>query len=450
MSDDAPRCRIVSCPASGEEADRVRRSHRLHSAQPALPALDAAPVADAQRDDFDRGEIIIDGNVFVVRVHDSGRAGSEDHGGRISIAVEEARIRRPLAAADLGIAAGHLLIVPADSVDDRVIARNFRRLRVIADEPHLRRMITHPRIFGRRARHLLHEASLYAFVVLARHSADATFEQAVGGERARVVTRRKAADDAGKRIEGIWIERVGHRRDALGLEIRDCLGDFVAQLNSADALVALLNAGGLAVNFDLEPDTTDACGLHREIAGLAGDAGVRLVPADHRIDGTVSAYLLVDYPVDVDVALGLETGGHKAFDRHDVAGNAALHVGGTSPIDAAVLNGGRPRIVAPAFATADRNDIGMAVEEQGTAAACALQYRDDVGASLVAPIDGAVARVFFQLLPVRFPHVDIEADLAHVIREKLLDLGFVPGDAGNGNHLLQKRDRLVAIVVDPL
>ena len=96
---------------------------------------------------------------------------------------------------------------------------------------------------------------------------------------------------------------MGDRRDALGLEIRDRLDDFVAQLNSADALVALLNPGGLAVYLDLEPDAADACGLHREIAGLAGDAGVRPIAADHRIERAVTADFLIDDHVDVDVAL---------------------------------------------------------------------------------------------------------------------------------------------------
>src|SRR6516165_7438199 len=58
--------------------------------------------------------------------------------------------------------------------------------------------------------------------------------------------------------------------------------------------------------------------------------------------------------------------------------------------------------------------------------------------------------MLLQRSPIRFPHVDIEADLRHVIREKLLDLRFVPGDAGNGDHLLQKRNRFFATVVDLL
>src|SRR4029450_3463839 len=86
--------------------------------QPTLPALDAAPIADAQRYDFDRGEIIIDVNVFAFPVQESGRAASEDHRGCIGIPVEEARIRGALAAADLGIAAGHLLVISADRFHD--------------------------------------------------------------------------------------------------------------------------------------------------------------------------------------------------------------------------------------------------------------------------------------------------------------------------------------------
>src|SRR5262249_35733829 len=58
--------------------------------------------------------------------------------------------------------------------------------------------------------------------------------------------------------------------------------------------------------------------------------------------------------------------------------------------------------------------------------------------------------MLLQLAPIRFPHVDIEADLRHVIGEKLLDLRFIPGDAGDGNHLLQKSDRFFTAVVDLL
>src|SRR5262245_43259181 len=56
--------------------------------------------------------------------------------------------------------------------------------------------------------------------------------------------------------------------------------------------------------------------------------------------------------------------------------------------------------------------------------------------------------MLLQRLPIGFPHVDLEADLPHVVGEKLLDLRFIPGDAGDGNHLLQKSDRFFAAVVD--
>src|SRR5262245_31505850 len=92
-------------------------------------------------------------------------------------------------------------------------------------------------------------------------------------------------------------------RDALGLEIGHCLRDLVAEIDSADTLVSLLDAGRLAVNLDLEPDAPDASRLHGEIAGLAGDTSVRLVAADHRIERAMAADLLVNDDVDQDIAL---------------------------------------------------------------------------------------------------------------------------------------------------
>ena len=99
-------------------------------------------------------------------------------------------------------------------------------------------------------------------------------QQAVRREGARIAARLKTADDAGQRIDRARIERVGDGRDARGLEVGDRLRDLVAEVDAADAEIALLDAGRLAVDLDLEPDAADAGRLHREIAGLAGNAGV--------------------------------------------------------------------------------------------------------------------------------------------------------------------------------
>src|SRR5262249_47993183 len=184
-----------------------------------------------------------------------------------------------------------------------------------------------------------------------------------GRECTRIVAGGEAADNARKRIEGVGVERVRDRRNPLRLQISDRLRDLVAELNAADALVALLNSGRFAVDFDLEPDPADACRLNRQVAGLAGNAGVSLVATDHRIQRAVAAHLFIDDDIDVNVAFGLEAGGQQGFDCHDMAGNTALHVGGTPAIDAAVLDGGGPGVVAPAFAT-NRDDISMPVQQQ--------------------------------------------------------------------------------------
>ena len=163
-----------------------------------------------------------------------------------------------------------------------------------------------------------------------------------------------------------------HGCHALGLEICHRLDDLVTQIDPADAFVALLNAGRLAVNLDLEPDAADASRLDREIARLSGNAGVGLVTADDRIQRAVAADLLVDHDVDVNVALGFQTCGQQAFHRHDMARNSAFHVRGTAPINTAVLYGGGPWIVTPSLPAAHRDDIGMPVQEQGSSPARAL------------------------------------------------------------------------------
>src|SRR6185295_3599840 len=297
-------------------------------------------------------------------MHDRSRTRAEDDGGSGGVQVEEARVGGALPAADLRIAPGDLLVILADGFDDGVASRILRGLRVIAHKPNFRRVKLHPGILGCRARNLIHKALLDPFVVLAGNGADAPFQKTVCRERTRIVAGGETSDDAWKRVERVRIQGVRYRRDPLRLKVRDRFHDLVAEFDAADPLVALLDTGGLAVNLDFEPDAADACGLHRQVARLAGNAGVSLVPADHRIQSAVTADFLIDDHVDVDVALGLHAGGHQAFHRHDVAGNAALHVGGPATIHATVLDRGRPGVIAPSFATADRNDVGVSVQEQ--------------------------------------------------------------------------------------
>src|SRR5215510_3923042 len=308
-------CNKVSCSSPSSfvlEAYGHRSPFALISfAEIRLPTIDATPVADAERHNLDRGQIVVYGNVLVVGMHDRGRARTEDHRRGVRIAVEETRIRGALTATDLGGGAGNLLVVLGDGFHDGMIPRDFGRLRVIPHEAHLRRVELHPRILGCGACHLLHEALLHTLVVLSRNRADAALQKAVDGKGARIVAGGEAADNARKRIEGIGIERVSDGRDPLCLQLCDRLRDLVAELNSADALVALLNAGGFAVDFDLKPDPADACGLYRQVAGLAGNAGVSLVATDHRIQRAVAADFFVDDDIDVNVALGLEARGQE-------------------------------------------------------------------------------------------------------------------------------------------
>src|SRR5262245_65525389 len=96
--------RRESAPLRSRRPGRTREGLAID-----LPIVDTAPVADAERHDLDGGQVVVDGYVLVVRMHHRRRAGSEDHGRRICVAVQEASVGGALAAADLGVAAGNLL-----------------------------------------------------------------------------------------------------------------------------------------------------------------------------------------------------------------------------------------------------------------------------------------------------------------------------------------------------
>src|SRR5262249_4636793 len=150
---------------------------------------------------------------------------------------------------------------------------------------------------------------------------------------------------------------------------------------------------------------------------------------------TVAADLLVDDDVDHDIALRRQPELLQVLNREHVAGDAALHVARAPAVDASVLDLGRPWFVAPALAVTNGNDVSMAIEQQGAAAAGSLEVRDDVRAILVATINRTVAGMLLQLIPVRLPHIDLKTDLLEVCVHVLLNGGFVAGHARNRDHV---------------
>src|SRR6478752_9487261 len=237
-------------------------------------------------------------------------------------------------------------------------------------------------------------------MILAGNGRHAALQQAGRGKRARKIARVEGADHTRQRVKRLGIKRVLDGGDTLGLKRLNCFSDFGAKFDPAYALVAPLDAGGLALNFDLEPAAADAGWLHRQAAGLTGNASVSLVAADHCIQRAMTADFLIDHDIDEDVALELDASGLKEFDGEDVACDTTFHIAGSATIDASILDLGRPRIVAPAFAFAYRNDVGVPVQQKRAATARTFPCGDDIWAAFVTLLDRYVAGMFLQFLPV--------------------------------------------------
>src|SRR5262249_36922434 len=204
---------------------------------------------------------------------------------------------------------------------------------------------------------------LHAFMVLARHRRHAALERAGGRKRTRIVARLECAHHARQCVDRLWVKWGRHGRHPLLFERRNRLDDFIAKLNGADGLTPTQTAGRLALAVALKPNAADAGGFHREAAGLAGNAGVSRVTANDGVERAMAAHLLVDHDVEEDVALRLKSGLHHVLHGHDVAGDAALHIARAAAIEFAILYRRRPRICAPAFAIADGDYVGMAIEQ---------------------------------------------------------------------------------------
>jgi hypothetical protein len=63
-----------------------------------------------------------------------------------------------------------------------------------------------------------------------------------------------------------------------------------------------------------------------QVAGLARDAGIGGIAADHRVEGAVAADLLVDDDIDQDVTLEVDAELLEILHSQDMAGDAALHI----------------------------------------------------------------------------------------------------------------------------
>src|SRR6516162_1792168 len=150
---------------------------------------------------------------------------------------------------------------------------------------------------------------------------------------------------AGDSIDWFSVERMLDGGDALGLKRLDRLGDLVAELDSAHPFITPLDARGFSLNFDLKPDAADTSRLDCEPAGFPGNSGIGLVAADHGVERAMATDFLIYDDVDVNIALRLEAGLNHVLDRHDMAGDTALHVTGASSIKATVLYRSGPGIV---------------------------------------------------------------------------------------------------------
>src|ERR1700751_3329764 len=145
---------------------------------------------------------------------------------------------------------------------------------------------------------------------------------------------------AGYGIDRFRIERMLDGGDALSLKRLDCLGDLVAKFDPAHPFITSLDARGLSLEFDLKPDATDTSRLHCKPAGLSGNSGIGFISADHGIECAMPADFLVDDDVDVNIALRLEPALNHVLDRHDMAGDAALHVAGPASVKPTILDRG--------------------------------------------------------------------------------------------------------------
>ncbi len=250
-----------------------------------------------------------------------------------------------------------------------------------------RRMLAQPRIGGRGARDPLLELPLdaapaAALVRLVGQELDVTLESARGGIRHDPLS---AVDDRGDAVGG-GEERVTRLLRPVLAQPPDRLEHDRHLLDRVDgsALVGIArrDAGmaGAALDRDRRQQASATGDPHVQAARLRDDRAVGLQGAG-RDEASGSGRLLVRDGVDDEIAAQVDTerGEHLGRQRH--AGDAALHVACSAAVDAPVLDDRGERVVRPALARLDRDDVDVAVQEERPAAAGAREARDELRAT---------------------------------------------------------------------
>ena len=383
-------------------------------------------------------------------MHLLGAARPEDDGRRVAVHVHVADVCRALTAADRGRAA-HLVFKLADQLlHNGALNGDLGGLGKVAGEDDLGRIVLEPGILGADA--LGDEADeirLDGLGILARHGRHRALEHTAVGEGAVVGAAVELADGTGDGARDIGIERMRDLTHAQRLVLLHSLADEIAEVDAADALAVLLDAGGLALDVDGEPDPADRAGLDAHAGGLAADAGVGLVALHDAGQRAVARQLLVHDVFHDQIALEPDAAGLDGADRHRHGGGAGFHVGGAAAVHFAVRDIGRPGVMLPVVERALGDNVDVAVEQQRPAAARALQRADDIRTALIGLRGCNICRVLLQLLERRNERVDRQAHFCQRFGHKFLDRAFIAGDAGDADHLLEKFDLLLLMTSEP-
>jgi len=170
------------------------------------------------------------------------------------------------------------------------------------------------------------------------------------------------------------------------------------------------------------------------------------VAAQHGGERAVPGCLLVDHEVHGDVAGELDSQLLEDLQAPERDDAAALHVHRAAPIDAVALDGRAPRVARPLADVVDRNDVGVAVEDQPSPAPAPAAGGDDVGPTGVVRPRGDEGSVAAELGRVRLPHVELDVQAPQLRLEPARAVALLAGHALERDRLAQELDHPRAVV----
>ena len=248
-----------------------------------------------------------------------------------------------------------------------------------------------------------------------RKSGNASFEEAHIRKSAWKAPGLEHTHHAREGTPPVRVKRMAQRVNPDLLELGDGLHDGIAFFDGIHSFPPSLDTGRFTADQDFKPDPSDTGRLDMKAARLTANAGVGPIPSHDAGQSAVSSGLFIHRIFEENVPLELYAHMDESVKGHRHGRQSALHVGCAPAVKSGAVDRTFPGRMNPGVRRPGGNHIHMTIEEERSSTAGPLVDTDDVGSILVVSPRGQIGRVFFELLHIGFPRVNLQPHFVELL-----------------------------------